>query len=429
MTGITNLDRVKGILLRRMKPDTCRLILTLCIVLFTAGCGDARQPVLQTVPAPSLDGLHPQIADHIRAMRERLSSLASTGRPPAEIATAYGLAGQTFHTYGILDAARASYLVAQRADSNDYRWPYYLGRVYQQLGQVEAAIVQFQQSFGIKPDYAPTALSLARLLHETNRTPAAVSVLERILAADPHNASANYILGQIQLDAGDPSGAVSSLQAALVAQPGATRIHYLLATAYQQLGDSERAQRHLGLRGDGDVTYADPLMAEVGALNRGVKQTLEAGAAAFRRGDLASAEKYFRQATMVDTEHTVVGQAQSSALLAEAHHALGLVLVKLGNAQEAEANYREALQLNPRFVAAHYDIALLQDILGEFEDAIHHYEQVVHIEPHYRDARFRLANNLVKAGHCEGALGYLEQVLEQTPGHKPSRELQTRCLK
>ena len=411
-----------------MKPDTCRVVLALCIVLIVAGCNEVGKPAMLPVPAPSLDGLHPHIADHVQAQRERLSDVALRDMDSQEIASAYGAAGQVYNTYGFLDAAEACYLNAQRTGTDDYRWSYYLGQIYREQGQTGAAIRQFQNALQINGDDVPTALSLARLLRETDRAREAAAVLGKILATEPHHAYANYILGQIQLDAGHSATAVQSLQTTLAAQPDATRVHYLLAAAYRDIGDTRRAQIHLRLRGDGQVTYADPLISELTGINRGVQQILEAGTAAFRRGDLISAEKLFRKAITVDPDHSGTDYPGDSALLAEAHHALGLVLVRQGKAKEAEAHYREALRYKPQFVAAHYDIARLQDTVGDNEDAIHHYERVVAIEQRYRDALFRLATGLERTGRCEQALGYLEQMLERYPDNKPAKELQSRCL-
>lgn len=411
-----------------MKPDTCRVVLMLYIVLFIGGCNDAGEPALLVVPTPSLDGLHPHIADHVQAQRERLSDLALRDMDSQEIADAYGAAGQVYNTYGFLDAAEACYLNAQRTGTDDYRWSYYLGQIYRGQGQTGAAIWQFQNALQQKAGDIPAAVSLARLLRETDRAREAAAVLGIILVTKPHHAYANYLLGQIHLDAGDSHAAVQSLQTTLAAQPEATRVHYLLAAAYRDIGDNQRAQVHLRLRGNGQVTHADPLMSELSGINRGVQQILEAGAAAFRHGDLVSAEKHFRKAITVDPDHSGTNYPGGSTLLAEAHHALGLILVRQGKAREAEAHYREALRYNPRFIAAHYDIALLHDTVGDKEDATHHYEQVVVIEPRYRDALFRLATGLSRTGRCEEALGYLEQMLERFPDNIAAKELQTRCL-
>jgi len=411
--------------------DIGRVAVAISLALLVISCSEVEDPSrdyeLIPVPEPSLAGLHPRIADQLQSQHEMLSKISLNNPASRDISRRYGVAGQTYHTYEFLEAAEACYLNAQHFGVDDYRWSYYLGRIYVEQGQAEAAVQQFRHSLELNPQYLPTAISLAETLRKANRIREATAILEEILANEPKYAMAHYLLGQVLLDRGDSLGAVRSLQVALAAQPGATRIHYLLATAYRDIGDVERAQYHLNLRGDGQFRFSDPLMSELARFNRGAQRDLEAGAEAFRRGDFASAARHFREATVVGLGNNRIDRGQGSALLAEAHHALGAALEKLGNPGEAETHYLEALQLKPDFVAVHYNLALLQDLSGRFEEAIAHYEQALKIEPRYRDARFRLASDLEQIGHCGEVFSHVDLVLEWSPESKPARELQTRC--
>lgn len=406
-----------------MRTDGVLLAILMYLVL-AIGCAertDTPESALATaewvpVPEPSLSGVQPSIAEQIRQQQARLAQRQRHAEDPAALADAFGTMGQLYHAYDFFESAAACYVNAQQLAPADFNWPYYLGQVYSSQGDIEPAVGQLQRALELRPDYAPAAVSLARLLRDLGRPDDAVNALDTILASQPEHAVANYVMGQALGDLDDWPGSIRYIEAALQAQPEATRAHAALASAYRAAGDRLRAEQHLALRGEGRFKLADPLMEELVRLDKGVRLQVEAGTAAFVRKDYRSAVEHFEQAIAAEPDNAETRQALASAL------------VKTGDAEGAEFQYREALRLDPRFTAAHYNLAQLHDFLGRHAEAITHYEQALRIEPGYRSTRVKLAASLLGAGRCAEGLDYLDTTIETEPQNGSAPALKAHCL-
>ena len=66
---------------------------------------------------------------------------------------------------------------------------------------------------------------------------------------------------------------------------------------------------------------------------------------------------------------------------AEAHYNLGVVLERVGRAQEAIEHYEQALRIKPDYVKAHYNLGVALARLGRMPEAIGHYEEALTSDP------------------------------------------------
>jgi protein O-mannosyl-transferase len=99
----------------------------------------------------------------------------------------------------------------------------------------------------------------------------------------------------------------------------------------------------------------------------------------------------------------------------EAHANLGAALSRMGRHGEAEAHYRQAIELRESFMKGHYGLAVELQQRGAIDEAIRHYRRAVELEPYYVDARNNLANMLVLKGRVDEALGHYHKILEIDP--------------
>jgi tetratricopeptide (TPR) repeat protein len=78
-------------------------------------------------------------------------------------------------------------------------------------------------------------------------------------------------------------------------------------------------------------------------------------------------------------------------------HALGIQLMGMGQWEEAEAAFQEALRRNPRHHATYYQLGLLYERMGREAEAIAAFREGMHLAedardlPLLRDFRARLA--------------------------------------
>jgi subtilisin family serine protease len=110
---------------------------------------------------------------------------------------------------------------------------------------------------------------------------------------------------------------------------------------------------------------------------------------------------------------------------AQAHYRLASQLASVGRLGEAEASYREAIELQPRYVDARYALARLLNDQGRFEDAESELEKVLDMDPWYWDAYFESSYALEKQGRPDDAAqipdrvrGLRRQVADEIYGTK-----------
>src|ERR1700676_1879681 len=103
----------------------------------------------------------------------------------------------------------------------------------------------------------------------------------------------------------------------------------------------------------------------------------------------------------------------------EGHNSLGWVLLKTGNQDEAVAQLRAALKLNPDFVEAHINLAnalaARRDIEGAIEAAINESRIAVKLAPSNSEAHRTLGRLLSFQQNVTGAISELRRAVELDP--------------
>ncbi len=139
----------------------------------------------------------------------------------------------------------------------------------------------------------------------------------------------------------------------------------------------------------GGPTAATPAVPPTPATE--VRQLLSAGQAALEAGNLAGAEKYYRDAAAADPRS------------ADAQFGLGNALVRQGRLAEAEAAYKAALALDPNHSAAHANLGVVYYQQGNLSAAAQAYQTALRIKPDDAPTVYLLAavriqeNNLTEA--------------------------------
>jgi len=88
---------------------------------------------------------------------------------------------------------------------------------------------------------------------------------------------------------------------------------------------------------------------------------------------------------------------------AEAHNNLGVLLCDMGRKEGAEAEYREALRINPNSAEAHYNLGISLYDMGRKEDAEAEYREALRINPNSAEAHYNLGVSLYDMGRKEDA--------------------------
>jgi tetratricopeptide (TPR) repeat protein len=121
------------------------------------------------------------------------------------------------------------------------------------------------------------------------------------------------------------------------------------------------------------------------------------------QGDADDAIAHYRQAVELRPSY------------AEAHYNLGRLLVQKDQLNEAIAHYEKALEINPADAEAHNNLGTTLFASGRVDEAIAHYRKALAIQLDYADASCNLASALLSKGALDGAIAYYSACLAISP--------------
>ncbi len=196
-----------------------------------------------------------------------------------------------------------------------------LGYALFQQGKVEEAIVHFQASLQIKPNFPDALNNLGDALLRQGKTDDAAAYFAAALRAKPEDALAAYNLGTALSLQGRIDEASDFFRAALRLRPDYAGAHYNLGAALALQGKSEEAMAHF-------------------------EQTIECDPG-----------------------------------YAKAHLAIGDLLIQQRRALEGLPHLTEALRLDPGLADAHFLLAKILSGQGKNGEAAGHYSQAVRLKP------------------------------------------------
>ena len=372
-------------------------------VLLSACSSSDQFPALQPVALPDISSaaetVQKQLRDHYQSLQAALDRKA----PAAELAIAFGEMGKLFTAAEYYDAADVCLRNAQRLDPGDMRWPYFLGHVFRYRSDPARAASSFEQALARAPQDVPSLVWLAEMNLARNLPEAAEEPLKKAQSLSPSNGAVLYGLGRAALARSDYAEAIRNFEDALEIRPEATRLHYPLALAYRGLGNREKAEEHLKLRGDVELPPDDPLLGELTSL-------LQNAAAYEARGSQALGARQWAEAAANLAKAVELAPGNAFTRLN-----LGTALYMQGDTDGALVQYREAVRLSPTLARAHFAIGVLMESRGRDDEAIESFGAAIASDPGYAEPRFSLANVLRRTGRVQESLSQYAEVLRLDP--------------
>ena len=403
------------------------------MALFAASAFPQAPP---PIPRPDLGAVSEIPRQRAEALRVHYDELARTSAPVGERAEAAGSLGQIYFALSLFEAANAAFSSAAFLASGDYRWSYYQALVSRTLGRPEEAMDAFLRAHELRPEDLATLIRLGDLYLLLDRTDDAEEAFGEVLRIDSDSAAGRYGLGRVAAKRKDYAGAVRDFESVLEIQPESSGVHYPLGQAYRRLGDRERAREHLALRGDGGVTFPDPLadivasrvlgsafeslqdlaaaegFSEVDFLGFALSQLGSAGVGATRelRAALAS---WARGAAELDPSSAEA--AAERIVRGRMHYALGGLLVDQGLEEEGIAEFRTALDLAPELEDARIKLGNAEVRAGGVEQGIAEYTLVLELNLDNTAALLKRGAALMSLGRDREAIPDLERVRSLDP--------------
>ena len=381
--------------------------------------GDAGAEALLPVALPDVSRLHASVQQQLRDAHAALTTAeARTGVSPRDRADAFGALGMLFMATQFGDEAERCYRNAERLAPEDVRWPYYLGHVLQDAGDLSAAAESFERARVLRPTDVAALVRLGRVYLDLAQPATAEARLGEALTLEPNQPAVLFELGWAALAQQDYARAVERLTAAATLEPEATVVHYPLALAYRGLGDADRATHHFerrGSRGSGGestsvaFTLPDPLLTAANGMVRTPQFYRDRGSDAAAAGNWPEAVDNLRRAAEAEPDDAAVRVD------------LGFALERLGDARAAVERYEEALRLDPRLQEAHYGLGDLLERGGRDQEAIERYRAAVTSDPTFVAAHLRLADALRRTDRIEQSLLQYREVIALQPADVGAR--------
>lgn len=256
---------------------------------------------------------------------------------------------------------------------------------------------------------------------------AAIEEYRKAVTADPDNPEARQGLGGMLAHQGDIEGAISQLEKALDLDPTSPRVHFNLGGLRGLRGELEVAFEHydttlrLDPRYDAAYLASARLMAEAGRLDPAedryrrllelepahLDARLDLAALLARREQIAEAIAFLAETLELD-----LGDEERARVLGRQASFEGA----RGRVVDAEALWREAIELAPRRPGGHFGLASLLGAQGRYREAATAFRYAAEVDPEDRRIRLGETTALVLAGEWMQARARLEDALRVFDG-------------
>lgn len=286
------------------------------------------------------------------------------------------------------------------------------------------AVPCWPQSSPSRQQQVESHLKQAQADISQNRPDLAITEFKAVVALDPKNVDGRGNLGVLLYFQGQYAEAVPQLRAALKLQPNLPKIQALLGLAEKRTGDLTNAAF--------DLAAAFPKLQEQKIQVQTGMELIDLYSAS---GDLPKAAPVI--ATLRDKDPTNVEMIYSayriySDLLDEArlslivagpnsartHQMMAHELARQGHTDEAIANYREALKIDPNASGLHFELAEMLNssgATGSREEAEKEYQAALALDPQDEKSECRLGELAATRGDQSGAAEHYGRALQLQP--------------
>jgi tetratricopeptide (TPR) repeat protein len=204
-------------------------------------------------------------------------------------------------------------------------------------------------ALAIDPQNSRAHNNYGAALAKQNRMPQAMEHYRQSLALNPSLAEAYRDIGLALASQNDPQGAIGFFQKAESIRPGMPEIHVNMAAAYYQLGKFDETIAHYQRALELHTRHEAEICSNLAL-------------AYMMRKNYPEAIVYYERARAMRPD------------LATVRNNLATALAAVGRTEEAVAEAREAIRLNPNYAKAHFILGGLLKQRGERAEAEEHFQ-------------------------------------------------------
>jgi tetratricopeptide (TPR) repeat protein len=348
-------------------------------------------------PAVDLGKVDPEVAEAIETARKKVLSDSAS-------AAAWGELAQVLHVHDFNAEAMTCYAEAERRDPADPRWPY-LQSICLGTTDPDKRLACLRRAVD-RGNRDPVLVSaLAEALLELDRFEEAEPLLQDILKRDANNAYALYGTAKILIARGDLAGGKTHLERSLARQNQVRGPHLLLAQVCEMLGDKARAdqERRLAHLITIERYWTDPYLDKLYSHEAGVGALLKRAVRLSVAGNPAAAERFLIDAVRRHPE------------ISRLHVELGKVWLFLKRVPQAEAEFREALRLDPNHLDANHYLGICLRAQKRYAEANEFQQQALKVQSQFAAAWFESGLCLEALGNRDGAMQAYREAVRRSP--------------
>jgi tetratricopeptide (TPR) repeat protein len=378
------------------------------------------------------------------AMRTALSQAEREARANPGDAAGVGAVGRLLHAWEQWEPAHEAYARAATLAPGVLDWQYLDACVLERAARHEEATARLRRAVAIAPDYLPARVKLAEALLNTGQIAESRTLFEALLGEAASEPAARFGLGRIAAAEGRHTDAVPFFKQALALFPEWGAAHYALALSLRALGRRDEAQQAMERHEQYGARWPaidDRILASVSSLRDDATSDLRRAEALAEAGNLAGAIAANEAALARDpslgvaherlvTQYGRVGnweQAEAhyrEALrigfnLADVYYDHGVLLMMQGKWDLAAEAFRKACDVNPLHAQAHNNLGQILERTAQFDAALEEYRQAINSKPTFRLARFNAARSLIALGRPAEAVAELARITEPRDAEAP----------
>jgi Flp pilus assembly protein TadD len=344
------------------------------------------------------------------AVADQIAAADSAARTNPTSAAVVGELGIVYHASLRPVEAQQAYALAEALDSENWRWAYYRGLLFEEHGDQAAALDAFARVAARAPGYGLVHFHIAEIQFKLVHLDEAAAAYGAARDARPESADGEAAAGR-PARRGLPLSDHASFGLARIAQanPAARTRAYsppvdpLLDNVVARSLHTDLLLKHAALAARaGDTAWREWLTRRALSANpRGFDVLLEMSSMLQAAGKHTEALSFLQQCEEVapGDHHTLVAQGKS--------------LTELGRLDEAERVLRRAVRV--RDAAAEYNLGNVLDRMDRWDEARAHYEQALAIDPFHARAMNNLAIGLDQRGQTADAIRLFNRALQAAP--------------
>jgi tetratricopeptide (TPR) repeat protein len=340
----------------------------------------------------------------------------------------------------IKDFTTAIQIDPTRADSYERR-----GQAYEQKKEIDKALADYDRALERDPNQGLPHLQRGTILYDRDEFDKALADFQEVVRIWPGYAHGFLMRGRCLLKQDDPEHALANFDATIAMQPWNVQAHEERAKTYRRLGNSERAFF--------DIAEAQHLAGPPRRLTRpspsplpdkfGLGGTLGvAPLPSLIPKDQRSVSREYGEIMKEMQKESETGHYDKAIEVCNKALAMDLNLVRRsivtlergsflwrkGEYEKADADYDEAIKINPRNAMAYVYRGGSLDQRGESDDALKDYAEAIRINPREYFAYCYRGMAFFRQGEFENALTNFAKAIEMNPTRADAHVCRARLL-